>query len=155
MERIRFKIEEIAYNTVTSSVIHSGSHPVRRHTNLCLAWSDWLGMQLRDTHEERPGETMLGMRMAWYAGMTTTPTRVITMDTWASLTLFWTNTRTFIQPLERVKDKKRLRNTRYKRWDGEGERGNNNCKIINFVLLHITTLLFHKPYILYNLICYS
>lgn len=33
--------------------------------------------------------------------------------------LFWTNTRTFIQPLERVKDKKRLRNTRYKIWDGE------------------------------------
>lgn len=33
------------------------------------------------THEERPGETMLGMRMARYAGTTTTPTRVITMDT--------------------------------------------------------------------------
>lgn len=66
--------KEIAYNllqwTTSSEAAHKSMFGVIGLTGHAVV-----------THEERPGETMLGMRMARYAGTTTTPTRVITMDT--------------------------------------------------------------------------
>ncbi len=113
----RSKSEETANKTVQFIVSH-----IQWGSIQIYVWHDRIdGACSWDTREERPGEMMYGMRMARYTETTTTTTRVITMDTWVPLTLFWTNIWTFIQPLERVKDTKRLRNTRYKRWDG-GER---------------------------------